>query len=603
MKNYSDYNIEIPYSRHSGNVKTFCPECHHNRNDKRDKSLSVNLDKGVWKCHYCGWTGSLHIGERRINTYKREYRKPAPRPTTSLSPITIEWFGKRGISVQTLSRLKVTDGKHFMPQSGSQDDTIQFNYYLKDVLINVKYRTYDKKFAMETGAELIPYNLDSITGKTECIITEGEMDCLSFIEIGKSNCISVPNGAGSNLSYLDDFIDGWFEDKEIIYVAVDTDEKGIILRDELVRRFGAERCRIVTFGDDCKDANEHLVKYGKTSLLSCLDNAQEIRTEGIFTLSEFEENVDDMYYNGLPKGATIGHENFDRLCSFETKRLVVVTGIPGSGKSEFVDEIAERLCILHGWRFGIFSPENAPMSYHTGKLIEKYAGVKCSREYMTESLFKKSKTFVNSNFFFIDPNDDYDIETILEKARYLVRRHGIKGLIIDPFNRLDLNFSKNKETDVIRDILRKIIFFAQQNDVLVFLVAHPTKLQPDKDGIVKAPNLYDIAGSAHFFNMADYGITVHRNRTANNVEIYIRKVRFKHMGTVGKITMLYNFTNGRYIQEVPGQNPKWNNECHDCLITSSDLNSEVFTEQSIPNIDTLTEDYLFSKPLIPQLYD
>ena len=561
MKKFIDYKIQLPYNRHSGNVKTFCPVCHSQRNDKRDKSLSVNLDKGVWKCHHCGWTGSLHIGERTYTTCKREYRKPTPNPI-NISSSTVEWFKKRGISESTLKALNVTEGTHFIPQIGRNERTIQFNYYLKDELINIKYRTFDKKFALETGAELIPFNINSITEKSECIITEGEIDCLSFIEIGKPNCISVPNGAGNNLSYLDDFIDGWFEDKQIIYIAVDTDEKGLILRDELVRRFGAERCRIVTYGDDCKDANEHLVKYGKYSLLKCLNNAYEIRTEGIFTLSDFEENVDDLFRNGMPKGVTIGHENFDKLCSFETKRLVVVTGIPGSGKSEFVDEIAERLCVLYGWRFGIFSPENAPMSYHTSKLIEKFAGVKCVKEYMSESLFKQSKEFVNSNFFFIDPSDDYNIDTILEKSRYLVRRYGIKGLIIDPFNRLDLDLGKSKETDVIRDILRKIIFFAQQNDILIILVAHPSKLQPDKDGVIKAPNLYDIAGSAHFYNMADYGITVHRNRTAENVEIYVRKIRFKHMGTVGKATMLYNITNGRYMPELPGCSPNWNNQCH-----------------------------------------
>lgn len=224
--------------------------------------------------------------------------------------------------------MKINEGEHFMPQKGKKMNTVQFNYYLNGELINVKYRTGQKDFMLESGAELIPYNLDAITGESECIITEGEMDCLSFVEIGKANCISVPNGANSNLSYLDDFIDGWFEDKETIDIATDTDTKGLQLRDELIRRFGAERCRVITYGDDCKDANEHLQKYGKESLEKCLRDAKEVKVDGVFSLNDYEEELDSIYKNGLKKGFLVGHPNLDALISFETKRLAIVTGIP-----------------------------------------------------------------------------------------------------------------------------------------------------------------------------------------------------------------------------------------------------------------------------------
>ena len=266
MKSYSDFGIDIPSGRNSGKIKMICPKCHEQRKNKRDKSLSVDLDKGVWHCHYCSWSGTIHVGERSHDAPKKEYRRPTPRPITTLSRKLVDWFNSRGISESTLKKMKINEGEHFMPQKGKKMNTVQFNYYLNGELINVKYRTGQKDFMLESGAELIPYNLDAITGESECIITEGEMDCLSFVEIGKANCISVPNGANSNLSYLDDFIDGWFEDKETIDIATDTDTKGLQLRDELIRRFGAERCRVITYGDDCKDANEHLQKYGKESL-------------------------------------------------------------------------------------------------------------------------------------------------------------------------------------------------------------------------------------------------------------------------------------------------------------------------------------------------
>lgn len=410
------------------------------------------------------------------------------------------------------------------------------------------------------------------------------MDCLSFIEVGKTNCISVPNGASKNLSYLDDFIDGWFEDKSTIYIAVDTDTKGLELKDELIRRFGPERCRVVTYGEGCKDANEHLMKYGKESLLECLRNASDIKVEGVFTLSDFEDSLDALYLNGMSRGVTMGHFNFDKLCSFETKRLAVVTGIPGSGKSEFLDEVAERLNILHGWRFAFFSPENAPLEYHASKLIEKLTGKPFGAKTLIRPEFDKAKAHLQDNFFFINPGEDFTVETILSKAKYLIRRYGIKALVIDPYNRLDIKTGKNKETDVVREILKKLICFAQQNDVLIFLMAHPTKLKTDK-GAIQPPTLYDIAGSAHFYNMADYGIVVHRDRPNELVEIKVCKVRFKHMGTVGTAKMKYNIANGRY-EPFYNQPVIWDNTSH-----LSQNAEEVFPDDIIYNGDGDSGDY------------
>lgn len=624
MKTYSEFDINIPYGRTSGQVKTICPHCHEQRHDKRDKSLSVNLDKGVWNCHYCGWKGTLHVGERSIAKVHREYRRPSPRAISNYSSPFIQWFQNRGISLKTIQKMKINEGIQYMPQTGSKINTIQFNYYLNGELINVKYRTFDKMFMLEKDAELIPYNLDAITGKSDCIITEGEMDALSFIEIGHHNCISVPNGASNNLSYLDDFIDGWFEDKQIIYIAVDMDQKGIILRDELIRRFGSDRCRIVTYGEGCKDANEHLLKYGKESLEECLCKAKEIKLEGVFSLTDFEDSLDNLFAQGMTKGATIGHPNFDALCSFETKRLAIVTGIPGSGKSEFMDEIAERLYINHGWRTAFFSPENAPLSYHASKLIEKLTGKKFDPTKLSNQEYQEAKNVVNENFFFIYPNDDFRIGSILERAKYLIRRYGVKNLIIDPFNRLDMETGKGLETDHIRDLLRTLANFAQQNDVLIFLMAHPTKQRKTEDGKIAIPSLYDIAGLAHFYNMADYGIVVHRDRVENIVEIRVSKVRFKHMGMVGTAKMWYNVENGRYTPVIPNSTPVWNNSTHlsktsPSVVTSTPTSStntealsepaqEVVTPPNPTDLTVMNQPSLFGNlpsdtPKIPQFYD
>lgn len=579
-KDYADFDITIPYGKRSGKVKTFCPRCHGQRKDKRDKSLSVDLDKEVWNCHYCGWGGSLNVSEfddspeakqrwmekqpwyRPMRRQKPTYTKPQPRPDSGFSAKALAWFQSRGISQATLAALHVTEGEEWMPQKNGKINTIQFNYYLNGELVNTKFRTGDKCFKLVSGAQLIPYNIDAIRGQAECVITEGEMDALSFIECGRSDVISVPNGANANLDYLDDFIDDYFEDKQVIYIASDTDTKGVLLRDELMRRFGAERCRVLEYGDGCKDANEHLMKYGRDSLLQCIADAPETKLEGVFTVSDFEESLDALFENGMQKGVTIGHECFDRLCSFETKRLCVVTGIPGSGKSEFIDEIAERLNMRYGWRFAYFSPENAPLAYHASKLIEKFTGRHFDRQHLTYPEYRDVKDHLETNFFFISPKDDFRLDTILEKAKSLVRRKGIKALVIDPYNRLDDESDGMSETKYISRLLDKLTNFAQRNDVLIILMAHPTKQPKNKDGVIEAPTLYDISGSANFYNKADFGLVVHRNRTEGTVEVHVQKVKFRHLGEVGTALFKYNLNNGRYVPFTNGFEPMWDNTNH-----------------------------------------
>lgn len=572
--NWEKYGIKAPYGR-SGNRKVFCPQCHDQRHDKRDKSLSINLETGEFNCHYCGFSGCAAEKEpwekedrpwnntAPIRRQKPDYKKPAPRKDCfSISGKALEWFRERGISEKTLTTMKVTEGLEWMPQKNGKANTVQFNYYHNGELVNTKFRTGDKCFKLCSGAELLPYGIDNIKGTKECIITEGEMDALSFIECGRCDVVSVPNGANSNLDYLDHYLEEYFDDKETIYIASDTDTKGVVLKEELIRRFGAERCRVIEYGDGCKDANEHLMKYGRESLLKCIENAPEIKIEGVFTVSDFEQSLDALFEHGLQKGVTIGHDNFDRLCSFETKRLCIITGVPSSGKSEFIDEIAERLNIRYGWRFAYFSPENAPLAYHASKLIEKFTGKHFDKEHLTYGEYKQVKQHLETNFFFISPKNDFRVDAILERAKFLVRRKGIKVLVIDPYNRLEDESEGKNETKYISRLLDRLTNFAQQNDVLVILMAHPTKMQKNKDGEPEIPTLYDISGSANFCNKADFGIVVHRNRLENTVEIHIKKVKFKHLGECGMALFKYNLNNGRYSPFVNGTEPVWDNGNH-----------------------------------------
>lgn len=340
------FGIEIGSGRGSGNVKVLCPQCTPTRDNKTDRSLSCNLATGEFMCHHCGWKGvavvhseadkkewmerQLWFNRTPIRHEKKVYKKPESKNGAALNENALKWFREeRCISAATLTAMGVTGGVERMPQDNKDYYTIHFNYYKNGELVNVKYRTGNKMFKLVPGAELLPYNIDAIKDTNECIITEGEIDSLSFYECGRRDVVSVPNGANSNLSYLDDYLEDYFDDKTTIYIASDTDTKGVMLRDELLRRFGPERCKVVEYGEGCKDANDHLKKFGRDSLLDCLTKAKDFKIEGVFSVSDFEQSLDALWVNGMQKGVTIGHKYFDELISFETKRLCVVTGIPG----------------------------------------------------------------------------------------------------------------------------------------------------------------------------------------------------------------------------------------------------------------------------------
>ena len=169
---------------------------------------------------------------------------------------------------------------------------------------------------------------------------------------------------------------------------------------------------------------------------------------------------------------------------------------------------------------------------------------------------------MEQDFYFISPKDDFKIDTILERAQFLVRRRGIKALVIDPYNRLESNMQGRSETLYISEVLDKLTNFAQRNDILVILMAHPTKQPRNQDGAIQAPTLYDISGSANFFNKADFGLVVHRNRQENTVEVHVQKVKFRHLGECGTALFKYNLNNGRYTPFTNGVEPVWDNENH-----------------------------------------
>ena len=531
------FEIDI-FNQHkleAGKKQGICPLCSADRKPKNQKAKCASYDweRGLGTCHNCNSTFQLHTYKRKGET-QRVYERPKDEVVKPPDSKVVEWFKSRSISQQTLTDLKVGEGAEYMPQTGKAENTIKFNYFMGGDLINIKYRDGRKNFKLYKGAEKIFYNIDSIIGYEYCVIVEGEMDVLALHEAGITNAISVPNGATlntNNLEYLDNCID-YFEDKEKVILAVDTDEAGQALQSELVRRLGSEVCYLASF-DDCKDANEYLIKYGTEKLVQRITGARPVPLENVTTFRDIEDEVTDFVRNGFKPGYQIGLENFDSIFSTYTGQFITVTGIPSSGKSDFVDQMVVGYNQKYGWKTAFASPENVPTYLHAHKLMRKVWQGMPSRDDIGGDKWNQVADHCNTNFFHIDM-ERYTLESVLKKGAELVKRKGIKCLVIDPFNKVrDVDCKTEDVNRYTMEYLQKIEIFAKKFDVLVFIVAHPTKMYKDKDGKIEEPTMYNIKGGGEWYDASYHGILVHRDYEEKTVKAKVLKVKFQNLGENG----------------------------------------------------------------------
>lgn len=545
------YTLGIDTRGHlSGEMKTTCPQCSPHRKKKSYPCLNVNLDKGVYFCHHCGWSGGTNNQSRTMIT--KTYRKPefTPQPITDGA---MKFLTERGITPAVIGRNQISVTRVYMPQVESEVSAIAFPFVKGGEIVNVKYRDTKKNFRQESGAEKTFYKYDDIDPKCT-IITEGEMDALSLEVAGYIHAISVPDGAptptAKNLENKFTFLDDPVLDSvEKIILAVDNDAPGKRLEDELARRLGKERCWRVVWPEDCKDANEVLLKHGVEVLRHCIQSATPLPVEGVFDIEDFSHEIDDIYENGLPNGLSTGWQNVDQYYKPVEGQWTLVTGIPGMGKSEWLDALAVNLTMQHHWVFGVCSPENQPVTYHGVKLMEKYAGKRINK--MTKEEYEDAKAWLSIYFKFILP-EDRTLSAVLGKAKMLVKRFGMKGMIIDPYNELVHSGRKDgmNETEYISEFLSELRVFARDMGIHIWLVAHPKMLRKEgSDGSYPVPTGYDVAGSAHFFNKADNIVVVHRDKRDPfaKSEVHVQKIRSRWLGQLGCTTLEWDSQSGRFL--------------------------------------------------------
>jgi twinkle protein len=551
-ESFADHGIIVPpYAR--GNVKVTCPQCSGERRNSRDKCLSVDVESGIWRCHHCEWTGCLKQDRPQPIRKTALVVKPEPPAAPRIGERGIGWFAGRGVPADVVNRFGIYTEPHWFAGADAELPALCFPYWIGGELVNVKYRAASAKhFTMVKDARKTFYNLDAVRDEATVVCVEGEMDVLALAAAGVRNAISVPNGANSLTDEVMDSARFLLDKPEVRFLlAGDADEKGDDLTRELARRFGHERCSLVAWPDGCKDANDTLMRDGTDAVRAAVEAAVPYPVKGIILAVEVADAVWTLYADGMARGTRTGWTALDEYYSVRPGELTVVTGIPGSGKSALTDNLAVNLARGQEWRIGVYSPENQPIARHVSTLIAKYVRAPFAEgptPRMGADEVDAGLAWVNEHFAFILPEEP-TVDAVLERARILVYRMGIRGLIIDPWNEMDHNRPQGlTETEYISRSLTQIRQFARQNQVHVWIVAHPTKLIKGADGQYPVPSPYDISGSAHWYNKADNAISVWRDKTNPGLpsDIHVQKIRFSEIGHIGVAQLRYDPASGSF---------------------------------------------------------
>lgn len=495
-----------------------------------------------------------------------------------LGPVGCEAFSRRGISIETAVRFEIFTGswREREGQGGKvvrevvadeKGNVVVFPFTERGVTVNEKYRAPGKRFAQSEGGRRTFWNSDVLDdpaladGRLPLIITEGELDALSAIDCGFPLTVSVPDGAppvptGKEPEDLDPLSpesenSGKFEFiwnnrdrlKKIkrFVLACDNDAPGRRLAAELLRRLSASRCLFVTFPEGCKDLNDVLMKCGAEEVTRVLNGARPYPVRGLYRLSDYPE-ADPLvtYPTGWP--------TLDLHLQLFIGEFMVVTGIPGHGKSTWVLNLLAHVADRYGLKAAVFSPEMGTVPHMRDKLRRIRSG-----RFGPGSHNAEADRFIERNFLFIDADpggmdqDDFDLDWIIDRATDAVMRDAISILVIDPWNEVEHARRRDETgTEYIGRSIRALKRFARVHGVTVIVVAHPTK-EVGKDGKSRPVTLYDIEGSAHWFNKCDHGIVIDRpDENVNETVVRIAKVRFDETGRKGKVRMAFDEQSCRF---------------------------------------------------------
>ncbi|MCH8112898.1 MAG: AAA family ATPase [Proteobacteria bacterium] len=476
----------------------------------------------------------------------------------TLSDNAVRWAEARGISRSTLERAGVASGTTGMPGVG-ECEVIAFPYWRNGKAVNVKYRALSgKAFKQCEGGELRFWNLDEVLkAESERVyLVEGEMDALALLEAGVplQEVVSVPNGAPQQAAadpevqdryrYVDAALEEGFGRAKKFVLATDSDPPGQALRQDLVRLLGPARCFFVEWPQGVKDANEFLVKFGAADLRMFLEEDQrEWPVTGLYGLFDIPEPAPmEIWKPGFPE--------WEHKLAFAPTTVSVVTGHPGHGKTILMMQIWYQICRDYGVKAVIASFETRAKPHHR-RNIRQFMYGRLDRDLSDEERAHADRWNHEHFRWIVHPNRKPSLRFVLDMAEVAIVREGARIVQIDPWNKLEGDRPGDmRETDWIGQCLDELMDFARDFNVHVQVICHPSKVDSRSRG--QRPVLEDIAGSKHWDNKCDLGLSIYRPKVFEGGErkteasLFVLKSRFDECGYPCKLALDYDLSEGRF---------------------------------------------------------
>ena len=582
-----------------------CPHCSEGSKHPNHPCLTVNNEVGNrwFKCHRCGWSGNLDLMEKYEKVQKHSGMPANMGLERKFGIEFTKYYRSRGFSTSTLTQAKLYE---------TDKGIIGFPFIENYTLVNVKFLNYKpgaklkwwqikKEYGTKItfwGLETLSIDPDPLREKDNIVtITEGEWDCLTYREVGLKNIISVPQGAPSpqaknfkeEFKYLNDpYFRAIAKDVDFFYISVDDDDAGYALFEELTRRLGKWRCKIIKYPKGYNDINEvmmgnvskKLEALGPKKVKECYDNATNLPIQGIIRPSDIKHELMQYRKHGLQPGLSCGHPELDFMFTPKRGHISFWSGIPAMGKSVGLRWYLKELVKTNpDVKLAMFTPENRPTVREYVKLAELFVG-KTYQEGQPDSMEEKERVdilnFLEKHFIIVAPdNRNYEsfdgiikrtdvtkLQSICKYISYLVKTENIFGYVIDAYNKLDNEApGYMSETKFIESQLDYLVDFNTYYNVHGWIVAHPTKLAKDRNGNYLMPSLYDIKGTSAWNERADIGVIIHRYKFAALTEgethemeeenddlkykakditityLKVEKIRFEEIGTEGIIRL------------------------------------------------------------------